>query len=501
MRRIIFAILAEVLAATCGFSQITVHIAFNLANCDAHSGQLRALSELDPIIDKYILINKLDSSLTPWISERFGLKNIPSLHYRYVSGHQLTSYYDAGRSVVLIISETDTISRFVLELLPSRIDSLSVLAKRASNNTLERDNGTQKKTRTISPSNDTLDACGAARHLGLRYRTVNVVLQDGLPPIGSGVQVTSGHDQIWLIDHFFGNIFRLDLSASPNVVLELVDNVTSLLSAAELHQFGSSHYKRMAVQTDGIVSIDPKTDLPVIHLVCTDTIMHSTGTKVPEYHRILLALQESGPPSIIAVDYSARADELFPSLSPSGYIWQDELIIAPVHHFSASRNTYPLLGYYKPTLDSLKLLEAVPYDYRKPHWTRHAPYNYVNGRFCEGYFSFASAPLVVNTRTWVESDFSTQLGLSIDTVFNSIPTKYFLVDMKCVGARMTMLCWMNDALELISFREKEQALVLEWRTRIETGSFRLRSATLIANGDVVLISESLEELMVISIQP
>jgi hypothetical protein len=60
---------------------------------------------------------------------------------------------------------------------------------------------------------------------------------------------------------------------------------------------------------------------------------------------------------------------------------------------------------------------------------------------------------------------------------------------------------MNDALELISFREKEQALVLEWRTRIETGSFRLRSATLIANGDVVLISESLEELMVISIQP
>ncbi|MBK8950797.1 MAG: hypothetical protein IPM68_18655 [Flavobacteriales bacterium] len=113
-------------------AQAELHVLLNLANCEAHSRQIATLNDLPRDLKKTVWLSRSDSALTPWVVDRFALEGIKQLGFRYLSPQRLRGYLGQyGTSTCFVTVGLDTVDRFPLEALPSRVAEIKDAHARA----------------------------------------------------------------------------------------------------------------------------------------------------------------------------------------------------------------------------------------------------------------------------------------------------------------------------------------------------------------------------------
>lgn len=439
MRSVLSSLAVPLLIMACHAQQPSVHVAFNLANCVAHSRQLGALGALDPSIHKTLVINRLDSAIAPAILDRFGLSGIPGLSLAYLPSRELARLLPTGSSMVFVLNGRDTIDRFPLEDLPGRIDALNA----------------RKKGPPAQPS---------------RIQIRRVPLDNGGAALSSDVHVAAGPRSLWLLDRFLGTLYQADLRDTTKATLRRVGAVKDLLLAAA----PSAGYGAMSILPEMIGHVDPITDAPTLLLECTDT----SGGQY-RFHRLMLTLRAGGGTDLAEVDIEPRADLVFPAMALSGFAVQGERIVSQVSKNMDDGQGFPLFGHYERRNDRVTLVDIAPYDHQRGVMHPIDAYNFVNGSFCDRYFAYASVPVVVDLTTWKETDLSPQLDVSLDSALQFVPGHYFTIDLRCDAQGVTLLTQIKRGLQLARFEQRSEGLRLASLDPIEMPGFEPRSGVLI----------------------
>lgn len=445
---------AALIALSSLHAQPSVRVAFNLANCEAHSRQLKALATLDPAIDKVLLIGRADSAIAPWIADRFGLAGIAGLSFGYLPPDRLAGFFTPmGSSTVHVLNGTDTVLCFPLEDLPGRTAAINALARPA--------------------------------HLRLSVRPME---KAGGMPLSSDVHIAATHRSLWLLDRFMGTLHRVGLTDTGRAAMRQVGTLSQLLAKAPSP---GPAYGRMWLQPEMIGAVDPATDDPTLLIECIDTNRAQAA-----FHRVLLTLHDERPRAMEETNIDPRPDGVFPALGLSGFTVQGDRLVGQVLKNMDDGHGFPLFATYEHRKGRLDLRDVAPYDHHTGIIRSWPAYNFTNGAFCDRYFAYASAPVVVDMAAWKELDLSGQLGVSLDSALLFAPQHYFLFDMKCDSEGLTLLCMIEGGYHLARFARQGDRLQLTSLDAIALDGFAINTGVLIDRRTFLFTSTKNDALLI-----
>ena len=416
---------AAVIATFCCVAQTSVRVDLNISNCIAHSRSIRALNELDSIIQKTIVLLAADSLVAERILQRFGVDAANNVQIQYCTADERSrTLIDGAYSRVRVYQG----SRLFLDInLDNLEDHVTLL------NELTASRVTMSGTKINPP-----------------------------PTFSTNTTYEANHSNYWIFDALLTTIWRLPFSEDTSTIvpqtLVLSDSaLADIPRKLELMMYNTGVDGQAIEDVFTPETISPSaTSGDSLEILLQCKIMRAPGLgRHPFTYRKILARYTDGQcmfARIVQLPDTA-SNAIIDDLHDSRLFLRSDSILSLALRYGKA-DSYPLFVWYRSVGGELTQGSTPPFEYPKVLWDNGYQYQFIKGYFTEQAFAFASFPLVVSTDDWLLHDVATDLGVSLDSALARVRFHYYCKDIYESDGLVTMLCYLKGETFLARFLKK-----------------------------------------------